>query len=97
MLCDLYQVSAEYLTGGEETGKKYKKGEWEEIPQRLRQLRHAASMSQKAVAEALKIHRESYVYYENGKFEPRMVNLYQLKDLFGVSMDELLGRIEEEK
>ncbi|MCI9626990.1 MAG: helix-turn-helix domain-containing protein [Clostridia bacterium] len=97
MLCDLYQVSAEYLTGGEETGKKYKQGEWEAFPQRLKKLRRTSNMKQKEVAEVLKIHRESYVYYENGKFEPRMVNLYQLKNLFGVSMDELLGRIEEEK
>ena len=96
MLCDLLQTSAEYLTGGEDTGKRYKKGTWEPFHERLRKIRLAANMRQTQVAEALGIHRESYTRYENGTYEPRMVNLYQLRQLFGVSMDELLGRIEEE-
>lgn len=95
-LCDLLQTSAEYLTGGEDTGKQYKKGTWEPFHERLRKIRLAANMRQNQVAAALGIHRESYTRYENGTYEPRMVNLYQLRELFGVSMDELLGRIEEE-
>ena len=96
ILCDLFQTSAEYLTGGEDTGKQYKKGTWEPFHERLRKIRLAANMRQNQVAAALGIHRESYTRYENGTYEPRMVNLYQLRELFGVSMDELLGRIEEE-
>ena len=72
-------------------------GEWKPFPQQLQKLRLAANMKQEEVAEQLGIYRESYARYELGVFEPKMQHLYQLKELFGVSMDELLGRIEEEK
>ncbi len=60
--------------------------------ERLTELRKLNHMTQRQVAQALKISQPSYIRYENGSAEPNLENLSRLADLFDVSVDYLLGR-----
>lgn len=72
-------------------------------PQNLRKPRKLAArhrlhndLTQRQVAEALKLDRSSYAYYETGKCQPSLDTLLKLADLYDVSTDYLLGRISVE-
>lgn len=58
----------------------------------LRTLRKAAHLTQGDVAEKLNIHRTAYTKYETDRANPDKTCLLTLADLFGVSVDELLGK-----
>lgn len=60
--------------------------------ERLTEQRRLNQLTQKQVAEYLKISQPSYIRYENGSAEPNFENLSRLADLFDVSVDYLLGR-----
>lgn len=60
----------------------------------LKELRKLNKLTQRQVAERLKISQPSYIRYETGKSEPTLENLVKLADLFDVSVDYLLGRID---
>jgi transcriptional regulator with XRE-family HTH domain len=60
---------------------------------RLRLSREARKMQQKDVCEALKISSSRYSQYETGKRTPDNLTLTSLADLYGVSIDYLLGRV----
>lgn len=62
--------------------------------ERLRQLRKTARLTQQDVADRLNIHRTSYTKYETGVVAPDQQGLVQLAELFGVTVDHLLGRVE---
>ena len=51
-------------------------------------------MTQRQVAEALNIKQPSYIRYEKGDAEPSLESLVLLADIFDVSIDYLLGRVE---
>lgn len=59
--------------------------------ERLRALRQRAGLTQQAVAEKLSIHRTAYTKYETSGVMPDPVGLVVLADLFGVSVDYLVG------
>ena len=59
-----------------------------------KELRKLNKLTQRQVAERLKISQPSYIRYEKGKSEPTLENLVKLADLFDVSVDYLLGRID---
>ena len=59
---------------------------------RLRTLRKAAHLTQGEVAERLNIHRTAYTKYETDRANPDKTCLVTLAELFGVSVDELLGK-----
>ena len=59
---------------------------------RLRTLRKAAHLTQGDVAEKLNIHRTAYTKYETDRANPDKTCLLMLAELFGVSVDELLGK-----
>ena len=61
---------------------------------RLKQLRLEAGWTQKELAERLRIGRPTVAGYEVGKREPDSQMLGKMADLFGVSIDYLLGRTE---
>lgn len=61
---------------------------------RLRQLRQERKLRQKDMAEKLGITESAYGYYEQGRREPPYETLQQLADFFGVSIDYLLGRVD---
>ncbi len=62
--------------------------------ERLIEQRKQLHMTQREIAEYLCIAQPSYIRYENGSAEPSFENLVKLADLFDVSIDYLLGRIE---
>lgn len=58
----------------------------------LRNLREEKGLSQKDLADYLKISRQAYNHYEAGKREPSYETLKALSDYFEVSTDYLLGK-----
>lgn len=62
---------------------------------RLKELRTQAGLSQQAVASKLGITQQAYANYEHGKRQPDNNTLLLLGDLFGVSVDYLLGKDPE--
>ena len=58
----------------------------------IRLLRTRAGWSQRELAERLGVDRTAVVKYESGSGEPSLRLAIRMADLFGVSMDELLGR-----
>ena len=60
--------------------------------QKLKELRTKAGMSQEKLAEKVGVSRQAITKWETDKGAPDMDNLMAISDLFGVSVDELLGR-----
>ena len=60
--------------------------------ERLKEQRELCGYTQRHVARLLGISHASYFRYEIGTSEPTQENLVKLADLFGVSVDYLLGR-----
>lgn len=61
----------------------------------LKALRKKAHLKQHHIAEAIGISRSAYAYYETGNNMPKMERLVKLADIFNVSVDELLGDLNE--
>ena len=59
--------------------------------QRLRELRNEKDMSQKQIADVLRIRQQSYARYEMDTSEPCYDMLVEIAKYFGVSTDYLLG------
>ena len=62
---------------------------------RLRECRENAKLSQKYVALTLGISAPSVANWERGKTNPSNENIVKLADLYGVSIDYLLGRTDD--
>jgi len=62
--------------------------------EKIKQLRKAKGVTQKAVAEQIGILEQSYQKYEYGKHEPNHEITVKLADYFDVSTDYLLGRTD---
>lgn len=58
---------------------------------RLKTYRNSHHMTQKSVAEAIGVSLRGYQQYEQGKFEPNIEKLIKLADLFGITVDDLIG------
>lgn len=64
------------------------------FPEKIRQLRKDKGLTQQMVATALKIGQTTVANYENGTRLPDFEKLIAYADLFGVTVDYLLGRPE---
>lgn len=64
--------------------KKYKLGDL------LRYYRSRSNLTQQQVSDLMGINRTTYTYYETGKSEPSIDNLYKLTKIFGITYDDLL-------
>jgi transcriptional regulator with XRE-family HTH domain len=64
---------------------------FKELGSRIAQLRKDAGLSQQAVADALDIAQQTYANYEVARARPAVSMLPTLAQLFGISVDELLG------
>lgn len=63
--------------------------------QRIRDLREDAYLTQKQVGEAINVPQRTYAYYESGqRMVPPQV-LCALADFYNVSVDYILGRVDE--
>jgi len=58
---------------------------------RLREIREAKGITQTAVANDLKLTRQPYSHYENGRRDPDTNTLKAMAKYFDVSIDYLLG------
>ena len=58
---------------------------------RLRDLREAHDLTQKAVADRLGMHQPQYFRYEQGYRDVPTDILIRLSEMYGVSVDYLLG------
>jgi len=63
---------------------------------RLKQLRELNNMSQREAAEAIGCTQGNYSRYENGEREPSTELLIKMAEAFGVSVDYLIGKSEED-
>ena len=63
--------------------------------ERLVQLREAAHLQQRAVADGVGVAIRTYQYYERGEREPQLSTLVRIADFYGVSLDYLAGRSDE--
>lgn len=62
------------------------------IYQRLIDLREDKDLTQKEVAEVLKIKQQQYARYETGQFEIKFHQVIELAEFYGVSIDYIAGR-----
>jgi len=62
--------------------------------ERLIEQRKINKLTQRQMADYLKIAQPSYIRYENGSAEPSLENLVEIADYFDVSVDYLLGRAD---
>ena len=63
------------------------------IGERLREARERAGLTQRTVADRLKIHRQTISCFENNTRNPNIKTLVALADIYGTSTDYLLGRL----
>lgn len=61
---------------------------------RIRELREARKMSQVRLSIELEVSQETISSYESGKHYPSYATLEKMSDIFGVSIDYLMGRSE---
>lgn len=60
----------------------------------MRSARLQANMTQKEVAEALKVSQPAIVRWEKGiGSEPSISRLIELANIYGTSVDKLIGRV----
>lgn len=58
----------------------------------LRRLRKTNRLTQEQLAKKLNITRQTLSNYETGKRLPDIYGLITVADIFGVSVDEIIGR-----
>lgn len=61
------------------------------LGKRLKELREERNLTQKQVADALKINSVTYLHYEKSQREPPLLLLAEMAAYFNVSVDYLLG------
>ena len=65
------------------------------LSERMRTLRKSNGWNQEKTAQLRGIRVRSYRRYELGEREPGVMILWKLADLYGVSIDYLVGRSDE--
>ena len=64
------------------------------LAERLKTLREKSGYSQAALAEKCSVGQRSISRWENGESQPRADELSKLVDIFNVTADYLLGRVD---
>jgi transcriptional regulator with XRE-family HTH domain len=67
------------------------------FPDRLRTARQTKGYSQTDLAKRTEMQPSAISHFENGRRLPSFENLRRLAETLGVSIDYLLGRVEEPK
>ena len=67
------------------------------IYERLKSLRKERNLLQKDIADFLNISKSAYGYYEQGRNEPDIQTILKLAELYQVSADYLLCRVDIER
>lgn len=58
---------------------------------KIKELRNAKGLTQNALGKMIGVSGQTILNWENGIYEPRISQLIALSDVFGVSIDELVG------
>lgn len=61
------------------------------MPNRIRELRKGKGLSQTQLAEKLGVHRNTVGNWEDGTTEPKSSNLTDMAQLFGCSVEHVMG------
>jgi transcriptional regulator with XRE-family HTH domain len=69
----------------------------EKFPNILREARESKNLSQTDLADRTGLQPSAISHFETGKRAPSFENLKRLADALSVSLDYLLGRVEEPK
>lgn len=64
------------------------------LNERIRQLREARGMTQVELARQLSVTKQSVSNWENNNIQPSVEMAVAIADFFGVTLDDLLGRVE---
>lgn len=64
------------------------------LPERLKNLRKKAGLTQKQIAEKLQVGQNSYSNWEKGKRTPIQPTIEKLAELLNTSPDYLLGKTD---
>ncbi len=88
---EFYDVSLDYLVGATDNREEYHAMDVAQLPKKIIQLRQQSGMSQSVIAKQINVTKSGYKYYEMGKSIPPLPRLIALADLFGVSLDYLVG------
>ncbi len=65
--------------------------------ERLHQLREARGLTQIRLAEMIDVLPRAYNRWERGHISPQLETLIKLADVLQVSLDELVGRVDNSK
>lgn len=65
------------------------------FPERLKNLRKNAGLSQDSFAKDLSVGQSTIAGWENGKREPNIEMFCRIADYFGVTLDYLFGRVDQ--
>lgn len=66
------------------------------LPEALKALRFSHDLTQIQLADLLGVSRQAVSQWEAGMSKPSVARLWQIADLFGATLDELVGRAPEE-
>lgn len=58
----------------------------------LKELRKAEKLSQGMLADKLGVTQRKVSYWESGKIEPSLADLWKISDFFEVTVDYLIGK-----
>lgn len=92
-LANYFNVSIDYLL----VGKAQAEEKSSVFPERLKQLRVEAKLTQQQMAEAFNIKQPTYAQWETGRTKPKGETLEKFADFFNVSTDYLLGKTQPKK
>lgn len=67
------------------------------LTNRIRVFRAQYKMSQEELAKKVGVRRETIGNLENGKYNPSLLLAMDIADVFGVTVDSLFQRINDEK
>ena len=97
--CDMFDFSLDYAMGIIRRNIKYGHFSVNNIivSKRLKEFRKSLKISQQVLCDKCKIAQTTYSGYERGKYLINTTNLYYLCKTFDISMDYLIGRIDNPK
>ena len=62
--------------------------------ERIKELRKETGLKQSELAEKLGVTQRKVSYWETGKIEPSLSDLWKISDFFSVTVDYLIGKRE---
>ena len=96
-IADYFDISVEYLLGRTENSYFLKAEKEETFLIRYQKLKAERNMTDYTVAQKLHIATSYTTNWKNKNYMPSIANLIVLSEIFGVSLDYLLGRTDDRK